>query len=146
MDSFGVTVTSYVALLCLLERGRSRTLRVCSECWIIRLAILWSIGDFCSVAHWRYQVAMRYVPYHIWKPGSLFHPSLVPGLFLTFLPSPSRYSSGWALASWIISLHFSLFFVCSDNEASNGRIKKWEECGWKRSWPIRSWLSGCWTI
>jgi hypothetical protein len=52
-----------------------------------------------------------------------------------FLPSPRRYSSRWALASWIISLHFSLFFVCSDDEASSGRVKKSEECGWKRSWP-----------
>jgi hypothetical protein len=36
-------------------------------------------------------------------------------------------------------------------------MKKWEECGWKRSWPtffadfpfspsIRGWLSGSWTI
>jgi hypothetical protein len=49
-----------------------------------------------------------------------------------FLPSPRRYSSGWALASWIIGLHF---FICSDDEASCGRMKKWEECGWKRSWP-----------
>jgi hypothetical protein len=52
-----------------------------------------------------------------------------------FLPSPRRYISGWALVSWIISLHISLFFICSDDEASNGRMKKWEECGWKRSWP-----------
>jgi hypothetical protein len=52
-----------------------------------------------------------------------------------FLPSPRRYSSWWALASWIISLHFSLLFICSDDEASNGRMKKWEECGWKWSWP-----------
>jgi hypothetical protein len=42
------------------------------------------------------------------------------------LLSPLRYSSGWVLASWIISLHFSLFFICSDDEASNGRTKKWE--------------------
>jgi hypothetical protein len=56
-------------------------------------------------------------------------PSAIPP---SFVP-PRRYSSGWALACWIISLHFSLFFICSD-EASNGRMKKWEECGWKRSW------------
>jgi hypothetical protein len=60
----------------------------------------------------------------------------------SFLPSPRRYSSGWALVSWIISPHFSLFCICSDNEASNGRMKKWEECGWKRSWPTYfSWFS-----
>jgi hypothetical protein len=53
----------------------------------------------------------------------------------SFLPSPQGYSWEWALASWIISLHFSLFFICSDDEASNGRMKKREECGWKRSWP-----------
>jgi hypothetical protein len=52
-----------------------------------------------------------------------------------FHPSPRRYSSGWALGSWIISLHFSLFFICSDDEASNDRMKKWKEWGWKRSWP-----------
>jgi hypothetical protein len=57
------------------------------------------------------------------------------GVAISFLSSAQRYSSGWALASWIISLHFSLFFICSDDEASNGRMKKWEECGWKRSWP-----------
>jgi hypothetical protein len=51
------------------------------------------------------------------------------------MPSHRRYSSGWALASWIISLHFSLFFIRSDDEASNGRMKKWEECGWKSSCP-----------
>jgi hypothetical protein len=55
-------------------------------------------------------------------------------VFIHPLPSPWGYSSGWALASWIISLHFFLFFICSDNEASNGRVKKWE-CGWKRSGP-----------
>jgi hypothetical protein len=54
---------------------------------------------------------------------------------ITFLPSTRRYSSGWALAFWIVSLHFSLFFICSDDEASNGTMKKWKECGWKRSWP-----------
>jgi hypothetical protein len=51
-----------------------------------------------------------------------------------FLPSPRHYSSGWTLASWTICLHSSLFFICSHGEASNGRIKKWEECGRKRSW------------
>jgi hypothetical protein len=74
----------------------------------------------------------------------------------SFLLSPWRYSSGWALASWIISLHFSLFFICSDDKAPNGRMKKWVEYGWKRSWPtyfrwfyihsIRDWLSGSWTV
>jgi hypothetical protein len=54
---------------------------------------------------------------------------------LPFLPSPRRYSSGVSLASWLISLYFSLFFICSDDEASNGRMQKWEEYGWKRSWP-----------
>jgi hypothetical protein len=53
----------------------------------------------------------------------------------SFLLSPRCYSSGWGLASWIISLHFSLFLICSDDEASNGWTKKWEECGWKSSWP-----------
>jgi hypothetical protein len=53
-------------------------------------------------------------------------------IFIFFLPSPRRYSSGWDLASWIINLHLS---ICSYDEASNGRMKKWEECGWKRSWP-----------
>jgi hypothetical protein len=53
----------------------------------------------------------------------------------SFLPSPRRYSSGWALASWITSLHF---FICSDDEASGGRTKKWVECGWKRSWSTYS--------
>jgi hypothetical protein len=60
---------------------------------------------------------------------AVFLPSLP-----SFLPTPRRYSSGWALAS-LISFHFSLFLICSDDEASNGRMKKWEECGWKRSWP-----------
>jgi hypothetical protein len=32
-------------------------------------------------------------------------------LILHFLPSPRRYSSGWALASWITCLHSSLFFI-----------------------------------
>jgi hypothetical protein len=50
-------------------------------------------------------------------------------------PSPRRYSSVWALVSWVISLHFFLFFTRSDDEASNGRMKKWEECGWQSSWP-----------
>jgi hypothetical protein len=55
-------------------------------------------------------------------------------LLISFLPSPRRYNSGWALVSWIISLHFPLFFICSDDEASNDRMKKREECGWRRSW------------
>jgi hypothetical protein len=42
---------------------------------------------------------------------------------MTFLSSPLR--------PWIISLHL---FICSDDEASNGKMKKWEECGWKRLW------------
>jgi hypothetical protein len=75
----------------------------------------------------------------------------------SFLLSPRRYSSGWALTSWIISLNFSLFFICSVDEASNGRMKMWQKCGWKRSWPlyfrwisihssIRRWPTGSWTI
>jgi hypothetical protein len=38
---------------------------------------------------------------------------------IELLPSPRRYSGGWAMASWKICLHFSLF---------------------------RGWLSGFWTI
>jgi hypothetical protein len=52
-----------------------------------------------------------------------------------FLPSPRRHSSEWALASWTVSLHSSLFFICSDDETSKGTVKRWEDCGWKRSWP-----------
>jgi hypothetical protein len=69
--------------------------------------------------------------WHIWFACCFC--DILPSFY--FLP-PRRYSSGWALASWIINLHFSLFFICSDDEASNGRMKKWEECGWKRSWII----------
>jgi hypothetical protein len=72
-----------------------------------------------------------YIPVFLNRRAAAWYRALV----LSFLPSPLRYSSGWALASWIISLHFSLFFICSDDEASNGRMKKWEECGRKRSWP-----------
>jgi hypothetical protein len=64
----------------------------------------------------------RYMPLKKWYPP-------------TRLSSPRRYSSGWVLSSWPISLLSSLFFTCSDDETSNGRAKKWEECGWKRSWP-----------
>jgi hypothetical protein len=82
-------------------------------------------------------VVIFLLPYKLSLPSFLpsVLPSFCPSFLPSFLPSPRRYSSGWALASWIIIPHFSLFFICSDNEASDGRMKKWEECGWKRSWP-----------
>jgi hypothetical protein len=49
-------------------------------------------------------------------------------LLPSFLPSPRRYSSGWALASRRICLHSSLFFIFPPHTS------------------IRGWLSGFWTI
>jgi hypothetical protein len=98
------------------------------------LGHVWSVLSSWRV-HWSLQL-------DCWRPmGCMssvrsfvrsFLPSFLPSFQPSFLPSLRRYSSGWALASWIISLHF---FICSGDEASNGKIKKWEECGWKRSWP-----------
>jgi hypothetical protein len=52
----------------------------------------------------------------------------------SFLPLGAT-ARGWAVTSWTISLLSSLFLICADEEASNGRMKKWEECGWEKSWP-----------
>jgi hypothetical protein len=56
-------------------------------------------------------------------------------LLHSFLPSPRRYSSGWALASWKICLHSSLFFINWVFLSSLSYI-----------FYFRGWLSSFWTI